>query len=259
MVDLQEIKAFYPAPFHKFERGLLREYLQYQILAIIFKDKVSDKLSFLGGTNLRIVHGINRFSEDLDFDNKGLTSDEFQKLGSFIKTELEDLGYEVQVTFIEQTALHLSIKFPKILFDKGLTNIPTEKILIQIDTFNQGFDYESEEFILDKFDLFTRIKVTPKEIILAQKLWTITQRKRLKGRDFYDALILLQTTQPNEQFLLQKFKVKALSEALDIIQKVIQESDPKSLIDDVRPFLINQTEAEKISLLSGLIDQKLRK
>ena len=80
MLSIEEIKKQYPSDIHKFERGLLREYLQFLILEIIFSSNISTKLSFLGGTCLRIVHGIKRFSEDLDFDNKELSSKEFISL-----------------------------------------------------------------------------------------------------------------------------------------------------------------------------------
>jgi predicted nucleotidyltransferase component of viral defense system len=48
---------------------MIREYLQYKILEILFDSPYSTGFCFLGGTCLRIVHGNRRFSEDLDFDN----------------------------------------------------------------------------------------------------------------------------------------------------------------------------------------------
>ncbi len=58
MLSIEEIKKQYPDDFHKFERGILREYLQYLILEIIFKTDIAKKLSFLGGTCLKIVYGL---------------------------------------------------------------------------------------------------------------------------------------------------------------------------------------------------------
>src|SRR3989338_750520 len=52
-------------------RGILREYLQTLILSEIYNQKISSKLSFIGGTSLRLIRNLNRFSEDLDFDNLG--------------------------------------------------------------------------------------------------------------------------------------------------------------------------------------------
>ena len=49
-------------------RRYLVEYLQSEILSILYNSKYGRHLSFLGGTCLRFVYGIERFSEDLDFD-----------------------------------------------------------------------------------------------------------------------------------------------------------------------------------------------
>ena len=53
---------------------MLVEYLQYELLDSLFKNKAVAALSFIGGTSIRILHDSPRFSEDLDFDNFGLSS-----------------------------------------------------------------------------------------------------------------------------------------------------------------------------------------
>ena len=45
----------------------LREYLQHVILRKMFELNMNRELVFHGGTALRIIHGLDRFSEDLDF------------------------------------------------------------------------------------------------------------------------------------------------------------------------------------------------
>jgi len=64
MLSLNQIKSFYPQSLQSFERFMIREYLQFKILEIIFETTYAAKLSFLGGTCLRIVHQNQRFSED---------------------------------------------------------------------------------------------------------------------------------------------------------------------------------------------------
>ncbi len=51
--------------------------------------------------------------------------------------------------------------------------------------------YHCGHFILDKFDVFTQINTTPKELLLAQKFYAVINRKRNKGRDFFDIVFLL--------------------------------------------------------------------
>ena len=255
MLSLNEIKKQYPSDIQKFDRGLLREYLQYLILEIIFSSNISNKLSFLGGTCLRIVHGIKRFSEDLDFDNKELTSQEFISLAKTIAVELRRQGFDVETSVSERKAIHCHVRFSNILFENELSNIKSEKIDIQIDTFDQGYVYESELYLLNKFNVFKQIRVTPKEIILSQKLWTITQRNRAKGRDFYDIIYLLQNTKPDIGFLTLKFRVSNWDEAREKILEGIEGIDLDSMVKDVLPFLTNNKEGDKIKLFRDYLKQ----
>lgn len=257
MLDITTIKQQYSNQLHKFDRGLLREYLQYQILEIIFASPISKKLTFLGGTCLRIVHGLPRFSEDIDFDNKNLSKQECIDLSTFLHTELEKRGFIVEIKIVAKSTLHCHIKFPELLYEQGITSQKYEKIMIQIDTFDQNVDYDPEIFILDKFEFFTQIKVTPKSVILSQKLWTITQRPRLKGRDFFDTMYLLQTTEPDLAFLQAKFGKKSLSKIGDEILQQLTDTEWSAVIADVKPFLLDANDAEKFSLFPQFLKQKL--
>jgi predicted nucleotidyltransferase component of viral defense system len=255
MLSIEEIKKQYPSDIHKFERGLLREYLQYLILEIIFSSNISTKLFFRGGTCLRIVHGSKRFSEDLDFDNKDLSLEEFTSLAKKIKRELQRQGFDVETSITKKKVIHCHIKFPDILFESNLSNIKTEKIDIQIDTFGQGYEYGPNLYLLNKFNVFKQIRVTPKEIILSQKLWTITQRSRAKGRDFYDIIYLLQNTEPDMGFLKLKFGTSNWDGAREKILEGIKDGSLDSMVKDVQPFLISKKEGEKIKLFRDYIKQ----
>ena len=140
---------------------------------------------FLAGTCLRIVHNNNRFSEDLDFDNFDLSMDDFNGITAIVKTQLERLGYEVEMRNVKKGAYHCYIRFPEILFNEGLTQHKEEKILIQLDTEAHDFIYKPEHPLLNKFDVFTQINTTPKDILLAQKFYAIINRKRNKGKGFF--------------------------------------------------------------------------
>ena len=61
-------------------RGILVEYLQYELLDSLYKLKEAAFLSFIGGTAIRMLQHSPRFSEDLDFDNFGLTFMQFEKM-----------------------------------------------------------------------------------------------------------------------------------------------------------------------------------
>lgn len=120
MLSLSEIKTFYPEKLQVFESFVLREYLQYKILEIVFESDFKDQLCFLGGTCLRIVHQNQRFSEDLDFDHFGLAEKEFDAITTHISKELQLLGYSVEMRNVHKGAYHCYLKFPSLLFHEGL-------------------------------------------------------------------------------------------------------------------------------------------
>jgi len=249
MISIEEIKKFYPSDIHKYDRGLLREYLQYLILSIIFSHKISRKLTFLGGTCLRVVYNSKRFSEDLDFDNKNLTEEEFTLLSQYIARELEKLGLEVEISIVNKGAFHCKIKFPNLLQENE------EKILIRVDTFDQQVNYATESFVLNKFDITKLITITPKSIILAQKLWTVTNRARAKGRDFYDIIFLLQNTKPNKEFLAVKFESNDPSIIKVKIMDHLKTLDFEKLANDVKPFILVDGDVDKIRYFKKLFEQ----
>src|SRR3989338_4965773 len=130
MLKLDEIISRYPVQLRHFPRGILREYLQYKILEHIFASSIASKLSFIGGTALRLIYDNQRFSEDLDFDNFGLTAQEFDDFANHLRSELTREGYIVETTVTHKDAHRCSLKFLDILFANGLTAHADEKLLI---------------------------------------------------------------------------------------------------------------------------------
>lgn len=253
MLSLQEIEKYYPENIKKFKRNVLREYLQYKILQIIFNSKQASKLSFLGGTALRIVHNNTRFSEDLDFDNFGLTEKEFDEISVIVKKQLELEGYEVEIKNVYKGAYRCYVRIPRLLFDSGLSGYEEEKVLIQLDTAPHGFKYQPERVILNKFDVFTEINITPLDIILAQKIFAIFNRKALKGRDFYDAIFLLSKTKPNYDYLQLKLKVKNGQELKEKLLTLDEKINFNEMVKDVEPFLFNPEDSKKVMLFKKYI------
>ena len=139
MLDLQQIKQEYPEPLQGYGRAIVREYLQFKILQAIFESAQASKLSFLGGTALRIVHGNSRFSEDIDLDNFGLSWQAFGELIQRVKLFLELEGFLVETSMVAKDAFHCDLRFPKLLYEQGLSPQQQEKILILLDTVAQHY------------------------------------------------------------------------------------------------------------------------
>lgn len=258
MLTLREIEPFYPENLHRFPRFLLREYLQYKILEIIFESKYATHLCFLGGTCLRVVHGNNRFSEDLDFDNINLNEDAFQDIAIEIEKGLEREGYEVELKMVMKGAWHCHIKFPGLLFEEGLTGHRDEKILIQLDTEPQYFTYEPDRHILNKFDVFTTILSTPLSLLMAQKMYAVINRNKNKGRDFFDLVFLMsRNTKPNYRYLDEKLSITNADTLKKEILKKCESLNMKEMANDVSPFLFEPSDTKKVEQFVDLVKQYL--
>ena len=80
MIQPEQIKHFFPASIREnasFQKYMIKEYIQLLILDFLSTTPFIRKIVFIGGTNLRLVKGIDRFSEDLDFDCKDFSMEEF--------------------------------------------------------------------------------------------------------------------------------------------------------------------------------------
>lgn len=259
MLSLEELKKYYPENVFKDNKNLvLVEYIQYELLDSIFKMKGSEKMSFMGGTAVRIVYGSSRFSEDLDFDNFGLSFEGFSDLLQKVVTDMEQKGFDIEFRLIEKGAYHCYIKFPDMLYKNNLSNNKDEKILVRIDTVSKEKRFEPKLAKLDKFDIYQDIKVDPVDIILSQKFATIIQRKRPKGRDFYDISYLLGFATPNYDFLKDEYEIKNKKALKARVLEKCDQIDFKDMERGTTPFLINPAkDKQRISTFREYIEQKL--
>jgi predicted nucleotidyltransferase component of viral defense system len=257
MISLNDILEYYPPNLHAFKRFILREYLQHKILEILYESEFGKNFCFLGGTCLRIVHNNTRFSEDLDFDNFNLTEEHFSDVKDLLKNALEKEGYEVEMKLIMRGAWHCYIRFPGILFNEGLSGFREEKILIQLDTEPQFYNFVPERFILNKFQIFAPILVTPKDLLLAQKLFAIINRTRNKGRDFFDVVFLLGLgVKPDYRYIDAKLNISNPAVLKDALIAKVDTLVMEEMAKDVEPFLFQPKDVKKIIHFRQLIEQE---
>ena len=256
MIKLKEIKSHYPPRLQGFSLGIMREYIQYKILESIYSSKFTNKLVFLGGTALRIVYDNQRLSEDLDFDNMGLTKNEFEELTLLIKKSLENEGYEIEIRNVFKKAFHCYIKIPDILYKEGLSGLPNQKITIRIDTTPQNYDYKYNTFLLDGFGVYQNIKVVPIELLLAQKFVAALERKRAKGRDFFDiSFMFSKKVELDMMYINEKIGVIDKNELKEVVIQRISEIDLNSLAKDVKKFLFNPEHVTRIINFQGQLER----
>jgi hypothetical protein len=180
----------------------LRETLQEVALLGLWRSKFFDKGAFYGGTALRILYGLDRFSEDMDFSLlKPLDAFELSSYTAFLKKETKAFGFEVQVEKVKKTIqtpvqsafLKANTRKQLLTIETGeeiLHEIPKGQILkirLEVDTDPPpGFTTETR-FLLQPIPFAVRIFVLPD--LFAGKMHAVLCRRwknRVKGRDWYD-------------------------------------------------------------------------
>lgn len=236
---------------------MVREYLQCLILSLIFEHPKARSLRFIGGTALRIVYGNHRFSEDIDFDFVGMPLEDFEEVLGYVEGELTNQGVETESKLVARGAWHFHLRFPSMLYSYGLSPYKEEKILIQVDAEAQGFTYEPETYLLNRFGLFSELLHAPAPVLMAMKFNALFLRKRSKGRDITDLLYLLGKGVSPDYSVLEKSL--GLRNAEDVVKRV--EGFPLDLEDlfrDVQPFLLlPQQEKKRFMHFRQLLRQDL--
>jgi predicted nucleotidyltransferase component of viral defense system len=205
------------------------------------------------------VYGNARFSEDIDFDNDGtLSFEEFDLLGKHIQRDLELQGLVVRMRTLEKWAFHCNISIPELLYTYELAPMKNQTILIQIDTAAQWYFYTPATHHLNKFDVQTDILTISPSLLLAQKIYTVFERKRIKGRDFFDIVFLLWITQqPDYWYLNQKIWISTATQVKEYLLDRSQWLDFAVLQRDVQPFLFDSNN-QSVVLFPRIIAQTQR-
>ncbi len=255
MLNIDEIKRNFPVNVQSETKAMLREYLQTKILEIIFKSKLAPKLTFIGGTALRIIYKTRRLSEDLDFDNKDLNYEEWVELGELIRSQLigQNLTVEIRKTRLNDTVFHHNICFPELMFDYGLSPHKNQNFLIKTDSQDQGMIYEPDIYNLNYFDVNTKIRVMPLDIALSQKIRAFFDREM--GRDIYDISCIATQTKPNYEFLNQSLNIKNSVELKKKLIKRCEELNLDELETRALPFLFRQEEISRIKDFLSFVKQ----
>jgi hypothetical protein len=121
-----------------YSKNIMREYLQAKILGAIQRTGAMIPLAFHGGTALRFLFHLPRYSEDLDFTLEYPEAKyHFNRLLKSIKNELTKEGYMLSIKMNDSKIIHSAfINFSDLLYEAGLSPHQDEKfsVKIEIDT-----------------------------------------------------------------------------------------------------------------------------
>ena len=180
----------------------LREIMQEIALLGLWRSKFFEKAAFYGGTALRVLYGLDRFSEDLDFSllRKGQDFD-LADYSEALKRELASFGFSVEIeSRIKPASAAIQSAFLKadtrtqmitVEFDKGLIEkVPRNQVLkirLEVDVDPPpGFATEVR-YLLRPIPFSVRTFSLPD--LFAGKMHAVLCREwksRVKGRDWYD-------------------------------------------------------------------------
>ena len=174
------------------KRNAIFEVNQQVILAGLYNGGFFDVAAFYGGTCLRIFHGLQRFSEDMDFSL--LAPDDkfdFMKYFQPIIDEFAIVGREVEIKKKDKKGFgkveSAFLKDNTDVYDVSIQTDKTIKIKIEDDT-QPPLNFKTEQkLLLQPHSFMTRCFTLPD--LFAGKMHALVYRgwkNRVKGRDWYD-------------------------------------------------------------------------
>lgn len=227
--------------------NILREYLQASILQILHAQGFFEYTAFVGGTALRFLYQLPRYSEDLDFSLIAEEKTTFELLLKRLKSELVLSGYNVSLTYKENNIQSAHIKFSQLMFEANISPHKNQILSIKLDIDTRPpKGGKSETKIVNKyFPLMLRGYDRPS--LFAGKIHALLARSYTKGRDYFDLgwyLSRWKDLTPN--FFLLKNALRQTgwerempNEATwkNLLIEQVKKNSWEKIEDDVLPFL----------------------
>jgi len=183
------------------KRIILKEVLQAYVLDYLYNHSSYRHLNFYGGTCLHVVYGLNRLSEDLDFDNRSgldLGSLDDNVVQHFQRSfAYPDVSSKVQEG--KSGIFRLTLKFP-LLNALGLSPHPSEALHLKVEVSQHeqvAIIKRTPVFVYGRSLVAVHFSL---ETMMAGKMLACLERNfvrgrggpQIKGRDFYDLLWFMQ-------------------------------------------------------------------
>jgi len=236
------------------KRGIIREFLQAQILYYLYDIKESRYLIFTGGTSLRFLYGNNRLSEDLDFDISKKDLPLKVILEKIIKKQTGNENGLIDFKFkSKKDGVTAYFKYKTLLFDLQISQIVEEKLVIKFNLSYPDDKIKPVEKIFSKFGFLQTALTYDQSTLLSFKTRALFTRKMERGRDIYDiAKLLSHNIKPNFEVKFLKDKgIKTIDDFFLLLKNwyIKNKRLLPQLKKQVQPFLINEEELKYIDLI----------
>lgn len=255
---IEVIKQQFTATMSDVEKiNRTREFLQIMALKNLADQDAFANMAFVGGTALRVLYDLRRFSEDLDFSLVSEKGYDFKKTMTKMQRyfELNNLPVECNPK-TDKTVHSTFIKFPGLLKELGLGAFEAQKLAIKLEVdSNPPKGWQTANTLLNKTYIFS---VTHFDLssLFATKLHACFFRKYTKGRDFYDLLWYLgKKVKPNLKLLnnaIAQTEGKSLGITDATLKSFMLERldtvDFAAAVKDVHRFVMDENELRFIDL-----------
>ena len=230
-------------------RGILREYVQVLLLAELYGLKGGNRLHFTGGTSLRLVEHLGRFSEDLDFNTWNMGRGVFEELVRGTMKGMERRGFTVGAGFEHRGRLSVArLSFPGLEKQYGIDPSRSRAggLMIKMETNLPLWKRAPEPKIVAGFGEIIPVPCTPLPALMADKVDAAIRKNR--ARHLYDLAVLLGRKTPVDAQVWRKLggEGDALDRLLERI-KHLRPEDLKRMAESLRPFLFDEREARLVS------------
>ncbi len=241
-----------------------REYLQARVLQCLQEDGVFMRWAFLGGTALRFLYAIPRYSEDLDFSALEASSEVgFRSALRRVRTAFEAEGYEITVKANEQkTVASAFVRFPGLLYELGLSPHASQALSIKIEVDTNPPAGAVTRTTLVRRHVPVNLLHYDRSSLLAGKLHAVLSRPWVKGRDLYDIIWYLADRswpEPNLGLLNSAlaqtdWKGRPLTNAdwRGVLGDKLRTLDWERARNDVFPFLEREGDIDLVTLDKAL-------
>ena len=246
-------------------RNVAREYLQARILLGLQRAGAMSPLAFQGGTALRFLYGLPRYSEDLDFALEGRRDDyDLRGWMRAVVRLLEREGYAVEGSVRDRRTVQTGwIRVRGMLHEVGLSPRRDEVLGVKLDVDTMPPKGAVTETRLVRKHASLRLHHHDRASLLAGKLHAVLCRPWAKGRDIHDLAWYLgdPTWPPPNLAMLNAALTRSgagrgplTSESWrGAVAKRVRELPWDAVVADARPFLENGeemvTKAEVLGLL----------
>jgi predicted nucleotidyltransferase component of viral defense system len=241
-------------------RNVVREYVQARILGSLQRAGAMMSISFHGGTALRFLYGIPRFSEDLDFalENREHGFDIREALRR-IRVDFEAEGYDVDFRVKDESTVHSGlVKLRGLLFELGISPRREEVLRVKLEVDTNPPAGSGFETTLVRRYVTLRLHHHDRPSMLAGKLHAVLQRSWTKGRDLFDLLWYLsdpEWPEPNLELLNNALRQTEWSgdpitreSWRPVVRGRLHVLEWDRVAADVRPFLEPAADIELLTL-----------